>query len=93
MSRDFSASPRARADFRIDGLGSIPPKFVKRSAGAGAIVDFNFIGGAQPGLFSGQNSKFFYVETYAKHYSLNGKTAIILKTGQSAIVQTAMPIP
>ena len=87
----FQQFPKIMADWRPDGLGVIHPHTVERSPGAGAFITFNFPPYGSLIMSSGAESKFFYLKTLAKKFTLNGHTMIHLKTGQMAHLQTAMP--
>lgn len=80
------------ADWRPDGLGTIHPDTVERSPGAGALVNFNFIPRAGMILVGGLDTKFFYLKTSYKKFAPGGHTQIRLKSGESVMLPTVMPI-
>lgn len=89
---NFAPTPMVLVDWRPDGLGTVAPIVASRSAMPGVQIGYNFVGPIQPGLFSGQESRFFYAETRVKNFAITGRTIIRLRTGQSVVLQTATPL-
>ncbi len=90
-SLSFQTSPRLLVDWRPDGLGQVNPIEAQRSTVNGALIQFNFDIADQV-LVGGLESKFFYVKTFSKNYSMNGQTKIQLTSGESVILNTAAPV-
>ncbi len=90
-SLSFQTSPRLLVDWRPDGLGQVNPIEAQRSTVNGALIQFNFDIADQV-LVGGLESKFFYVKTFSKNYSMNGQTKIQLTSGESVILSTAAPV-
>lgn len=81
---DYLSLPGARmadVDFRIDGLGTIPPTAADRDAGR---LVFRF---ASP-VASGQQSRFFFLRTDATSYAVNTETMITGESGPFAYMRS-----
>lgn len=81
---DFLTLPAARladVDFRIDGLGTIPPTSATRDPGR---LVFRF---ASP-VGVGQQSRFFFLRTDATSYALNTETMITGESGPYAYMRS-----
>jgi hypothetical protein len=90
----FASTPRIEVDWRPDGLGFVNPATAQRTVAPGAIVTFNFVRAGSMVMVGGNESKFFYVKSPALNYKLDGRTMIVLTTGQRAVIpSTANPIP
>lgn len=76
-------------DFRVDGSGTIGPGEACRGAGVGVVIDFDFSG--RP-IFSGEESKFFFIMTDATAFAPGGDTTLVLITGEAVTLPTVMPI-
>lgn len=78
-------------DWRIDGLGSVGPDLVTRGGAGGSLVSFNFLTHFTPkgqGLAPGEESRFYFIKTNAKHYR-PGNTVLI--DGGIASIDTYAP--
>jgi hypothetical protein len=88
----YAATPMLSVDWRPDGLGTISPKSVQRSAAPGAIIRFEFVNGGPQVLVGGRESKFFYLKTVrASQFKELGSTRIQLVTGQAVSLRTVIP--
>ncbi len=88
----FQYALNLAADWRPDGLGTVYPFQVLRSASSGASVSFDFPPRGRMVLVGGTESKFIYLKTPAKRFLVNGRTMIQLVTGQVATLKTATPV-
>ncbi|MBX3352382.1 MAG: hypothetical protein KF684_05565 [Phycisphaeraceae bacterium] len=77
----------ANVNWRLDGLGTTGPSRASR-AYTGGTIEFDF---ANPLLFSGVASRFFYVFTDAAEYNDHGSVAIILNTGDFVVLPAFAP--
>jgi hypothetical protein len=75
------ASRLADVDYRIDGLGVVPPTTADRDPGR---LVFRFATPVGPG----QESRFFFVRTDATDYALNTETIISGESGQVAYMRS-----
>lgn len=75
-----------RADWILDNLGSIPPRFL-RNHGSG-VLSFRF---SDPpiGSASGESSRFFYLQTTSREYARGGE--IQLECGGAGCLSTSWP--
>jgi hypothetical protein len=75
------ASRSADMDFRIDGLGTVPPTTADRDPGR---LVFRFATPVGPG----QESRFFFLRTDATDYALNTETMVTGESGQVAYMRS-----
>jgi hypothetical protein len=80
--RKFGFNPAAAptdSDWRMDGLGTRAPKTAQRTAD-GAWVSFNHLA-AGSSIAASESSRFVYIKTRAKQYTLTGQTLIVYTGG------------
>jgi hypothetical protein len=89
IRRFFALEFTTDADWRIDGLGLIPPQTAARGGG-GTAVGFTFA----PTIAPGQDSRFFFVSTNATDYNQGGNVVISggVDIGDITILSTFQPI-
>ncbi|MEM5365147.1 hypothetical protein V4C53_03770 [Paraburkholderia azotifigens] len=88
---------RADVDYRLDGLGAIPPVLATRSE-SGEQIRFIFARGkgdypgpeGQP-IGAGDESRFFFIQTDDRGYELNGNTTIFGTDGSHLTLRTFAP--
>jgi hypothetical protein len=91
-TQTFKDPARISTSYRVDGLGSVAPRFATRSSN-GARVTIRFPAKGAGTLDAGEESKFMVIKTMAKHYNNMGLTQIVLVSGESASMKTAQPVP
>jgi hypothetical protein len=79
-----------RVAYRTDGLGTVPPTMVARSAAPGKSVSFNFTN-QHVSCARRQESQFIVIETGAKTFGAGSETQIVVTTGVKASVATVTP--
>jgi len=89
ITTNFGSLP-LRAGYRTDGLGTVPPRIVNRSTGAGAAVAFSF---RNPPVSCAAHaeSRFMLIRTPVKAFHTGGITEIVGTTGLAVKVPTARP--
>lgn len=91
-TQSFRVPPMIATSYRVDGLGTVAPRFATRSSnGVQVRFRFPFQG---PAMFdAGESSKFFVIKTDGKHYNNLGYTRITLRSGHSVLMRTVQPLP
>jgi len=85
-TREFS-DVVTNVDYSPTSTGTIGPNAAFRSAD-GSLVTFQFI---SPGLFSGDQSRFFYIATDAIDFETGGQTRVRINLGYSVVLPTVQP--
>jgi len=91
-TQTFKDPPRISTSYRVDGLGTVAPRYASRSSN-GARVTIRFPAKGAGTLDAGEESKFMVIKTTAKRYNNLGMTQIVLVSGESATMKTAQPVP
>jgi hypothetical protein len=79
-----------RVGYRLDGLGTVPPRIATRSPAAGALVTFE-ITDPPVSCAQHQETRFILIRTPVQAFHSGGKTQIIATTGDEVSVPTVMP--
>ena len=79
-----------RVGYRLDGLGTVPPRIATRSPAPGALVTFE-ITDPPVSCAQHQETRFMLIRTPVQAFHPGGKTQIIATTGDEISVPTVMP--
>ena len=79
-----------RVGYRLDGLGTVPPRIATRSPAPGALVTFE-ITDPPVSCAQHQETRFMLIRTPVQAFHSGGKTQIIATTGDEVSVPTVMP--
>jgi hypothetical protein len=76
--------PPLRVSYRLDGLGTVPPRLATRGSAPGALVTFEM---ADPPVSCAQHqeTRFIFIRTPATAFHAGGNTQIIVTTGDPSI--------
>jgi hypothetical protein len=76
--------------YRLDGLGTVPPRLANRSPTPGAVVTFE-ITDPPVSCAQHQETRFILIRTPVSAFHVGGKTQIIATTWDEVSVPTVMP--
>ncbi|WP_394822271.1 hypothetical protein [Pendulispora albinea] len=88
---DFTnAAWNARSDYRVDGVGTVPPTRINRSSSPGDTFSFHFL--SWP-LAPGESSRQIYVQSLAKNYDRSGYALIVSDRASCLVYNVFRPVP